>query len=179
MTTSKEHSGKVSSGGHWDTERSPARPAGDGECQTEEWHKSQTTEAWTELILIPNKSGEDPDKFLIKAHLHWQSVSDCRLSSAFPKTLFPSHSKGDGQYQWMAKRSWLTGAKVLCKGLSPFYSFTVSLPSSKSNHAVHTIFSHHGTGSAEEVLLKQKTRAFTTFFVLQCWWRSNCGKSIA
>jgi len=36
MTTSKEHSGKVSSGGHWDTERSPARPAGDGECQTEE-----------------------------------------------------------------------------------------------------------------------------------------------
>lgn len=41
--TSKAHSWKVSRGGRWD-EKSKLSLAGNGEHQTEQWHKAQTTE---------------------------------------------------------------------------------------------------------------------------------------
>lgn len=156
--TSKAHSWKVSRGGRWDEEKSPSSA----------WQAMVNTKQSNDTKLRPQRD-MNWDKFDSKwVNRRSRQITnksmftlakcqcDCWLSSAFPKRVFTSHGKGDGQHLSLAKRSCLTGSKVSYKGLSQRYSFPVSFPSSKGNHAVYTVFSHHGTGTAEEVLLKEK-----------------------
>lgn len=65
-------------------------------------------ETWTEMILIPNESAEDPDKLLIKAYLHWQSVSvivDYPLPSQ-RQYFHPMAKVMDNTYHWQRDPDW-------------------------------------------------------------------------